>query len=289
MVGAINPGTWRLVWPVESVLLQADAHASSGGGSAVARAVVAVQWKNWVGAWLEFFGDVLKEAAGLDAKFQAALKRGADAEVIGDLLGQAQNFVANQAGRSAQWLGQKTIDAAVAKVVSSDVENLPVAARAALLTQLEVASREVSPTTLGNFTLVTTLRKTLGKNITDIGGISLERLNRAEALLAQVDTRAARVEQLAAQVQRSDTQVSEQFGRFTTEVARFDSQLAGFNQQRGDITLRIEGLQTNFTKLQTDFGKLQIPRSARAPAPAPAAASKPAPRQRKPAAKGTKK
>ena len=293
MVAAINPGTWRLSWPVESVLLQADAHASSGGGTAVARAVVAVQWKNWVGAWLEFFGDVLKEASGLDAKFNAALRRGADAEVIADLLGQAQNFVANQAGRSAQWLGQKTIDAAVAKVVSSDLDNLPTATRTALLTQLEVASREVSPTTLGNFTLVTTLRKTLGKNITDIGSLSLERLNRAESLLTQVDVRAARIEQLAAQVQRNDTQVTDQIGRFNADAAVVNTQLAGFNQQRGDITLRLDGLQTNFTRLQTDFGRLQIPRSARTPAPASAparkAASTPAPRSRKPAAKGPKK
>ena len=185
--------------------------------------------------------------------------------------------IANQAGKSAQWLGQKTIDAAVVKVVSSDLENLPAAARTALLTQLEVAAREVSPTTLGNFTLVTTLRRTLGKNITDVGSLSLERLNRAESLLAQVDVRAARVEQLAAEVQRNDTRVTEQIGRFNTEVARFDTQLAGFDLQRGDITLRINGLQTNFTRLQTDFGRLQIPRSAAAP------------RQRKPAAKGTKK
>lgn len=283
MLGAINPGAWRLSWPVESVLLQADAHASSGGGTAVARAVVAVQWKNWVGAWLEFFGDVLKEASGLDAKFQAALRRGANAEVIADLLGQAQNFVADQAGRSAQWLGQKTIDAAVAKVVSSDLENLPAEARSALLTQLEVASREVSPTTLGNFTLVTTIRKKLGANITDIGTINLERLNRAEALLSQVDTQAARVAELAAQAQRADTQVGEQLGRFNAGVARFETQLAAFDQQRGDITLRVEGLQTNFSKLQVDFGKLQTPRSA--PARAPALAPVPAPRARKVAVK----
>lgn len=282
MLGAINPGAWRLSWPVESVLLQADAHASSGGGTAVARAVVAVQWKNWVGAWLEFFGDVLKEASGLDAKFQAAIRRGADAEVITDLLGQAQNFVADQAGRSAQWLGQKTIDAAVAKVVSSDLENLPAEARSALLTQLEVASREVSPTTLGNFTLVTTIRKKLGANIAGIDALSLERLNRAEALLgevdaraAQVDARAARVEELAAQVQRADVQVGEQLGRINAGVARMDAQLAAFDQQRGDIGLRLDGLQTNFTRLQVDFGRLQTPRAApprqAAPAPAPRA------------------
>ena len=236
MLASINPGTWRFAWPVDSVLIQADALAAGGGGNTVARAVRTVEWKNWVGAWLEFFADTLREGAGLDAKFGQALGRGAgSAEVLVDLLGQAQRFVADQSGRTAQWLGQKTIDAAVAKVVSSDLDNVAPAAREAVLTQFEVAAREVSPTALGSFTLVRNTRKELLGSVAAVDALSLERLNRAEALVAQVDTKAARVEALAVEVQRASTKVGGDVARFNTDITRFNTDLANFNRTRPGV------------------------------------------------------
>ena len=237
MLASINPGTWRFAWPVDSVLVQADAVAPASGGRSVARAVLAVQWKNWVGAWLEFFGDALREAAGLEAKFGQALGRAASAEVLVDLLGDAQRFVADQAGRSAQWLGQKAIDAAVAKIVSSDLDNVQPAARAAVLTQLETASREVSPTTLGSFTLVRHTRNDLLGSVNELGVLSIERLARAEALVAAVDTKAARVEVLAAEVQRTSRKVDTDVARVSTDIARFNTDLADFNRTRPGVVV----------------------------------------------------
>ena len=237
MLASINPGTWRFAWPVDSVLVQADALAAGGGGNTVARAVRTVEWKNWVGAWLEFFADALREGAGLDAKFGKALGRAGNAEVLVDLLGQAQRFVADQSGRTAQWLGQKTIDAAVAKVVSSDLDNVAPAAREAVLTQLEVASREVSPTALGSFTLVRNTRKELLGSVSAIDAVSLERLTRAEALVAQVDTKAARVEALAVEVQRTSSKVGSDVTRFNTDFARFKTDLSEFNRTRPGVVV----------------------------------------------------
>ncbi len=237
MLASINPGTWRFAWPVDSVLVQADALAAGGGGSTVARAVRTVEWKNWVGAWLEFFADALREGAGLDAKFGKALGRAASAEVLVDLLGQAQRFVADQSGRTAQWLGQKTIDAAVAKVVSSDLDHVAPAAREAVLTQLEVAAREVSPTALGSFTLVRNTRKELLGSVSAIDALSLERLTRAEALVAQVDTKAARVEALAIEVERTSSKVGSDVTRFNTDFSRFKTDLADFNRTRPGVVV----------------------------------------------------
>ncbi|MEO7151229.1 MAG: hypothetical protein ABIX46_05890, partial [Burkholderiaceae bacterium] len=237
MLASINPGTWRFAWPVDSVLVQADALAAGGGGNTVARAVRTVEWKNWVGAWLEFFADALREGAGLDAKFGQALGRAGSAEVLVDLLGQAQRFVADQSGRTAQWLGQKTIDSAVARVVSSDLDNVAPAAREAVLTQLEVAAREVSPTALGSYTLVRHTRKELLGSVSAFDALSLERLGRAEALVAQVDTQAARIETLALQVQRTRSQIDSDVTRFSTDYSRFNTDLADFNRTRPGVVI----------------------------------------------------
>ena len=245
MIASINPGTWRLVWPVDSVLLQADVLAPGGGGSAVARAVATVQWKNWVGAWLEFFADLLREQAGFDAQFDKALGRAAGPEVMVDLMGRAQRFVAGQAGRSALWLGQKTVDSAMAKLISGDLDNVNPAARAAVLTQLEAASREVSPTTLGSFTLVSSARKDLGGKLSDVGVLNLEQLARAEALVARVDLQAAQVNSQAALVAQQTQAVTTNVQQFNSNFAQFNTDLTGFNAKIGGLAVAPGGLVLN--------------------------------------------
>lgn len=270
MLAAINPGRWRIEWPVDSVLLQADALAGAGG-QAVARAVTTVVWKNWVGAWLEFFGELLRERAKFASGFRDVARQATDAGVIGALLGEAQRFVAGQSGRTALWLGQKTVTEAVAKFTNQDLSKLPLEARAAVLTQLETAAREVERTNLGSFTLVSTAKAELGGKLAGVDLVALERLARAEALLAQVDGHAQRVEGLAAQV-------ATQSARVTTDIAAFDA-------SRAQLDDRLVGLQTNVTTLQNDFQRIAGP--GRGAAPAPAAPRKRA--ARKPRPKGDPK
>lgn len=254
MLDNVNPGTWRMRWPVDSVLVQADA-VTTAGGSTLARAVVAVQWKNWVGAWLEFFSDALREQARLDARFDRALGRGGNsgAAAVGDLLDEAQRFVANQSGRTAEWLGQKTVEKAVNRLVASDrLANLSEDTRSALLTQLEVAAREVSPTSLGNFTLVRRVRRDLGGQFGQIDLLSLERLNRAEALLSEVDRKAALVDVRAAEVERQAALVN-------TGAVRLDNQLAEFNRTTVTLNTRLDTINGSLTTLRNDFNRFQLP------------------------------
>jgi hypothetical protein len=245
MIASINPGTWRLVWPVDSVLLQADVLAGGTGGSAVARAVATVQWKNWVGAWLEFFGDLLREQAGFDRQFEETLGRAEGPEVMGQLMGRAQRFVADQAGRSALWLGQKNVETAMSKLVSGDLENINPEARAAVLTQLEAAAREVSPTTLGSFTLVSSVRKDVGLKLADVGTLNVEQLARAEALAVQVDRQAAQVNAQAAQVAQQSQLVATNVQQFNTSYAQFDTQLTNFNLAIGALLIGPGGVIIN--------------------------------------------
>jgi hypothetical protein len=240
-IDGINNATWRMRWPVDSVLVQADAVDPQGGGSTLARAVITVLWKNWVGAWLEFFGDALREQARLDARFDKVL---ADSKVggsatLGNLLDEAQRFVADQSGRSAEWLGQKALDAAVHKLVGSDqVGRLDEETRTALLTQLEVASREISPTSQGNFTLVRRVRIDLGGKLVDLGNLNLDQIARAEAILAEVNAKAERVD---------------------NGLQRFDADVAAFNRGTAQINDRLQTLSTNLGTLRNDFDRSRVP------------------------------
>lgn len=206
MLAALNPGAWRLAWPMESVLLQADAVLPNAGGSSLARAVGTVVWKNWVGAWLEFLGDRLRQAAGLDASFDAALQRAKGPEVVSELLGQAQAFVAGRSGRAALWVGQKTVTEATTRLTSSPaVAKASPAVQAALLTEMPVAAREVSPTSLGSFTLV--------KNVSQVSKLDVQLGN--EALIGEV----ARLDsQVLALTQQNDA-LARQVSTLSTDIS----------------------------------------------------------------------
>jgi hypothetical protein len=164
---------------------------------------------------------------------------------MGQLMGRAQRFVADQAGRSALWLGQKNVETAMSRLVSGDLENVNPEARAAVLTQLEAAAREVSPTTLGSFTLVSSVRKDVGLKLADVGTLNVEQLARAEALAVQVDRQAAQVNAQAAQVAQQSQLVATNVQQFNTSYAQFDTQLTNFNLAIGSLPVGPGGVIIN--------------------------------------------
>lgn len=270
MVDSVNPGRWRLAWPVDSALLQADALAANGGGSSTARAVLAVTWKNWVGAWLEFLGDVLRESAQLEKKLAAASGGEEGKRLVGNLLFETQRFVASRPGLSAEWVAKREVKEAVRDYVSGDVTALPLAAQAGVLMQLEVAAAGVSPTHLGNYALVTGTKAELVGQIDALALANAVEVQRIETLAAGVETTAARVDAQAAAVDQDRLAVDQQMGtfntryadfdtrltRFTADYGRFNTDLATFNANRTTLNTRIEGLQTDLGAVRLDVNRL---------------------------------
>jgi hypothetical protein len=277
MVDSLNPGRWRLVWPVDSALLQADALAPAGGGSSTARAVLAVTWKNWVGAWLEFLADALREAAQLAEKLAAASQRERGSGLVGDLLFETRRFVAERPGLSAEWVGKREIAEAVRNYVSGDLASLEPATQAAVLNQLEVAAAGVSPTHLGSYTLVSTSKAELVGQISDLELTSASDLQRIEGVLAEINTTAARVDAqaasvatLAADVQQDRLAIDQQVATFSTQYAtadsrltqftvqygQFNTDLASFNANRTTLATRLDGLQTDLGAVRLDVNRL---------------------------------
>lgn len=248
MVDSVNPTRWAFAWPVKSVLLQADALAADGSGNMLARAVATATWKNWVGAWLLALDQTLRRTGKID-EAMAAASRGADGQLLGQLLGQAQRFVAAQPGRAAEWLGRKQVQTAVRDLVSGDLSKLDAAAQVDLLTQLEVAAEEVRPTSIGSYTLVTQTRKSLVKDIADIGLIEDGKLQQMRELGSQIEHQAGLVD---AQARRVDSRIQE-IGSLATAVQSdrqfITQQLELFNQQRTQLSGQI----SQFSQLASQF------------------------------------
>jgi hypothetical protein len=281
MVDSLNPGRWRLSWPVDSALLQADALAPAGGGSSTARAVLAVTWKNWIGAWLEFLGDVLRESAQLEQKLAAASGGETGGRLVGNLLFETRRFVAERPGRAAEWVAKREVDEAVRNYVSGDIARLQPAAQAAVLTQLEVAAAQVSPTHLGSYTLVASSKADLVGKIDALELANLADIQRVENLAEGVESTAARVETQAsvvdaqaAQVQQDRLAVDQQMTTFNTQYASFDSRvtrftadygrfntdLATFNSNRTGIATRLDSVESDLGSVRLDVNRLDRPR-----------------------------
>lgn len=280
MVDPINPSRWAFAWPQRSVLLQADVLAADGGGSSLARAVATATWKNWVGAWLLALDAQLRRSGKIDQALASA-SRGADAQLLGRLLGEAQRFVAAQPGQSAEWLGRKQVQTAVRDLVAGNLSDLAIDAQADLLTQLEVAAVDVRPTSLGSYTLVSQTRKALVKEIDKIPRLQagqLDQLAQLQGLATEIDRKAALIDAQARQIEALAATVRGDRETLTRQIAVFD-------QQRLQIGARLDGLQTDLQNVNRRIAPLLVrPAGGAATAPAaPGTAAKAAPTSGAPA------
>lgn len=263
MVDSINPTRWAFAWPVRSVLIQADALAGDGSGRMLARAVATATWVNWVGAWLLALDAQLRRSGRIDEALAAA-SRGQDGQLLGSLLGQAQRFVAAQPGRAAEWLGRKQVQTAVRDLVSGDLSRFDETTRADLLNQLEVAASEVRPTSIGSYTLVTHSRKSLVKDIGQLGLIQAGRLEQMQGLATEIDRKAAQVDAQAQQIGllagavQSDRQaVAQQIERFNQQRGELAGQIDAFTRLAGQFNTDLAGFQRDAVRLGQRIDSLQ--------------------------------
>lgn len=299
MVDSLNATRWAFAWSVQSALLQADALAADGSGSTLARAVATATWTNWVGAWLLALDQSLQRSGQID-QVLARASRGADGKVLGQLLGQAQRFVASQPGLVAEWLGRKQLQTAAQRLVSSDLAGLDATARADVLTQLETAAREVRPTSLGSYTLVSQARQSLVKDIGQIGQFNAEQLTQLRGLAGEIDRKAAAIDAQAQQIatlagtvqsdrqfisaqldqfKRQRDQLVGQIGEFSalanqfqqasrtvaTQVAQFNTDLAGFQRSSVQLNTRLDSLQNGLQDVNRRIAPLLDVRVGLAP------------------------
>lgn len=257
MVNSLNPGRWRMAWPIDSGLIQADALSPDGGGGSTARAVATVTWKNWIGAWLEFLGDVLRDSTQLDARLGSAGQATQGEALLGNLLLETQRALVSRPGLSAEWVGKRAVEEAVKKFVGGDLTKLAPSAQAAVVSELEVAAAGVGKTNLGSYTLVSKTKAELVGQIDNLELVNLTQLQRMEALASGVESTAARVDTQAAAVTQNRLAVDQQVASFNTQYATFNTQISQFTVQFGQFNTNLATFDVNRTTLTTQLSGLQ--------------------------------
>lgn len=258
-IDTISRARWKLAWPADSGLIQADVLDADDRGTSLARAVRTATWIDWVEPWVSFLADVLEGDAALDQGLAARAKKG-DGAVLDDLLNLAQSHLAGRAGRTAEWVGKRQVEDAVDRFVGSGVDVLPAAARDVVVAQFGVAAAEVGPRTLGSYTLSAATRKDLDQRIDTVAQLNLAELEHigtlareVEARASAVDTQLRQVQELALAVNRDRQAIDTRVDSFDARYQSFDSRYASFDTRYSSFDSRYSSFDSRYTSFDTRY------------------------------------
>lgn len=263
-VDTISRARWKLVWPVDSGLIQADVLDAEGRGSSLARAVRTATWIDWVEPWTSFLADVLEGGTPLEQELAARASTG-DGALLDGLLNLAQTRLAGHAGRAAEWIGKRQLEAAVDRFIGGGVETLPVEARDAVVSQLGVAAAEVSPRSLGSYTLDTATRADLGQRIDTVADLNLAEFEHLGTLAREVEARASavdaqlrQVQALALEVNQDRQAIDTRIDSFDTRYQSFDSRYSSFDTRYASFDTRYADFDSRYTLIGTQLNEFDV-------------------------------
>lgn len=251
-VDTISRERWKLAWPVDSGLIQADVLDAGGRGSSLARAVRTATWIDWVEPWTSFLADVLAGGTPLEQELAARATSG-DGALLDGLLNLAQTRLAGHAGRAAEWIGKRQLEAAVDRFIGSGVETLPAQARDAVVSQLGVAAAEVGPRSLGSYTLDTATRADLGQRIDTVADLNLAEFEHLGTLAREVEARAGAVDAQLRQVQALALEVHQDRQAIDTRIDSFDTRYQSFDSRYASFDTRYSSFDTRYASFDTRY------------------------------------
>ena len=263
-VDTISRERWKLAWPVDSGLIQADVLDAGGRGSSLARAVRTATWIDWVEPWTSFLADVLAGGTPLEQELAARATSG-DGALLDGLLNLAQTRLAGHAGRAAEWIGKRQLEAAVDRFIGSGVETLPAQARDAVVSQLGVAAAEVGPRSLGSYTLDTATRADLGQRIDTVADLNLAEFEHLGTLAREVEARAGavdaqrrQVQALALEVHQDRQAIDTRIDSFDTRYQSFDSRYTSFDTRYASFDTRYADFDSRYTLIGTQLNEFDV-------------------------------
>lgn len=260
-IDTISRERWKMAWPVDSGLIQADVLDAKDRGTSLARAVRTATWIDWVEPWVSFLADVLEGGTSLEEDL-AARARAGDGTVIDDFLNLAQARLAGHAGQAAEWVGKRQIETAIDRFIGSGIDTLPNEARDAVVTQLGAAAAGVGPRTLGSYTLSAATRQDLGQRIDTVTQLNLAEIEHLGTLAREVEARATTVDAQLKQVQAlaqgvaQDRQsIDARINSFDDRYASFDSRYASFDTRYTDFDSRYALIGTRLNEFDMRYGQ----------------------------------
>lgn len=251
----VNASNLGFYFPIETCVVRADCHATTGSSSSLVQAVVAVQWKNWVGAWFEYLTEFLTQQSGLSARFTAAKQRGkASSRLVDDVIGEAHSFVAAQKGLAAEWVSQRAVTFAVHDFLGRDVDDVDETTQSELFANLEAAAGQLTAANRGAVAMVRQTRADLSDRIGRISVVN-------QSILDQVLAQASQVEAISNSLVPRLNAFDRDFAIFNTNFSQFNTNFGQFQTSFNEFTVSRTQISRQLTNTQTELAELQTSRT----------------------------
>lgn len=129
------------------------------GTSLLGAALLSLQFKDWLGPWLQTY----LRSSELESEMQAALQRvkqqgGEPAEMADRVYDCVRGFMDGRRGLVGTYVGQKVVERVVGRFVVSGMDDLPMESRLALLPALRVVSSMIGTAGIGVLSAVVQAR-----------------------------------------------------------------------------------------------------------------------------------
>ncbi len=249
----LNASNLGFQWPEEISVLRADYHPQETA-AATARAVIAVRWKNWVGAWFEFLGEYLGTRAGLQQSFAKAKQRGAEGfRLVDDLIGEAHSFVAAQQGLAGQWLSQRVVKYAVHDFLAAEIGDLDGDTQRELFSHLEIASEQLTPANRGTLSAVNESRVQLTTKIDQISRIDIGLIDQLNVLQKDITAKAEAVAQAEQFVTEKTAAFNIKYDSVLNNIDTVRLELSEFSTQRNELTKTVNDVKADVENVKLDI------------------------------------
>ncbi len=247
----LNASNLAFHWPLETCVVRADCHPEDSGAGSVAQAVLAVHWKNWVGAWFEFLGQWLNSQAGLDQAFVKAKGRAeGNYHLVDNLIGEAQSYIAGLRGQAAEWVSQRMVTYSVNNFLGRELADVDDKTQRELFSYLEGASHQLTAAGRGTLAMVNQTRLDLDAKIALAGEVNAGMLEEVRGLHDAVQQQTSIIKDQLAAIDAARL-------RLDGQLKDFDSRYQSFASQYADFTRRMDGFSASYTTFSTSYAGFQ--------------------------------
>jgi uncharacterized coiled-coil protein SlyX len=243
VIDTVHAYDFSAAWHTTDAIVACHVARDSHGGELAAAAVVQVQFRNWLGAFLQAYGSLPDVEREMDARLADITSGGDDAgNLLTDAFGRVRGFARDELGLLGAHFAPQAAERSLRRFVDASAEHLPLDTRLQLLPALDATAATVEVSGLDVAGAVTRARtdfnRTLSATVAEVDPAALRQ--RLGAVETQVTATSAAVDDVKGQVTHHATsleQIQTQVQSNQTQLETFNGRLDVLNQTVNTIDI----------------------------------------------------
>jgi uncharacterized coiled-coil protein SlyX len=244
LVDTIHAHDFSAAWHTTDAIVACHVAQDSHGGELAAAAVMQVQFRNWLGAFLQAYGSLPDMEREMDARLADITSGGNDAgNLLTDAFGRVRGFARDELGLLGAHFAPRAAERSLRRFVDTSADHFPLDTRLQLLPALDATAATVEVSGLDVAGAVTGARtdfnRTLSATVAEVDPAALRQ--RLGAVETQVTATSAAIDDVKGQVTRDATSLEQ----IQTQVQSNQTQLETFNGRLDVLNQTVSTIDVN--------------------------------------------